>query len=223
MLLDDSNNVRTVWTRSYWDNLASLAPLLSHELGSGGNAPLTGPVALLGLAGGSVARIIRAQWPEVGVQAWEIDLVVVDMARRFFSLTTLEKPSPQGGYLHVTIGDALVAAPVPLQGTNSSTEAVTVGGTASDTVDNATVDDATEGSATAGQQQFSGIIVDLFSGGAALPQLADEATWRHLKNHLSPEGRVLINCGGPSGSFGEYLKSFGQSQSVEPEAKEGEE
>ncbi|CAI7789512.1 unnamed protein product [Closterium sp. NIES-54] len=214
MLLDDSNNVsslynkRTVWTRSYWDNLASLAPLLSHELGSGGNAPLPGPVALLGLAGGSVARIIRTQWPEVGVQAWEIDLVVVDMARRFFSLASLEKPSFEGGYLHVTVGDALLAAPVPLQGTSLSAEAVTV--------DHATVDDA-----TAGQQQFSGIIVDLFSGGAALPQLADEATWRHLKNHLSPEGRVLINCGGPSSCFGDYLKaSSEQSQSAEPEAKE---
>ncbi|CAI7777473.1 unnamed protein product, partial [Closterium sp. NIES-53] len=175
MLLDDSNNVsslynkRTVWTRSYWDNLASLAPLLSHELGSGGNAPLPGPVALLGLAGGSVARIIRTQWPEVGVQAWEIDLV-----------------STVAGGRRAGMGDR-------------------------------PIDDA-----TAGQQQFSGIIVDLFSGGAALPQLADEATWRHLKNHLSPEGRVLINCGGPSSCFGDYLKaSSEQSQSAEPEAKEG--
>ncbi|CAI5465922.1 unnamed protein product [Closterium sp. Yama58-4] len=223
MLLDDSSNVsslynkRTIWTRSYWDNLASLAPLLSHELGSGENARLPGPVALLGLAGGSVARIIRTQWPEVGVQAWEIDLVVVDMARRFFSLASLEKPSPQGGYLHVTVGDALVAAPVPVQGTSSSTENVTVDGATGNTVD-----DATAGSATAGQQRFSGIIVDLFSGGAALLQLADEATWRHLKNHLSPGGRVLINCGGPSGSFGEYLESFAQSQSAKPEAKEGD-
>ncbi|CAI5971113.1 unnamed protein product [Closterium sp. NIES-64] len=223
MLLDDSNNVsslynkRTIWTRSYWDNLASLAPLLSHELDSGENAPLPGPVALLGLAGGSVARIIRTQWPEVGVQAWEIDLVVVDLARRFFSLTSLEKPSTQGGYLHVTVGNALVAVPVPLQGTSSSTEGVTVDAT---TV--STVDDATAGGATAGQQRFSGIIVDLFSGGAALPQLEDEATWRHLKNHLSPEGRVLINCGGPSNSFGEYLKSFEQIQSAELEVTEGD-
>ncbi|CAI5483896.1 unnamed protein product [Closterium sp. Yama58-4] len=242
MLLDDSSNVsslynkRTIWTRSYWDNLASLAPLLSHELRADGNARLPGPVALLGLAGGSVARIIRTQWPEVGVQAWEIDLVdcgrraewpevgvqawaidlvVVDMARRFFSLTSLEKPSPQGGYLQVTVGNALVAAPVPVQGTSSSTETVTA-----DSATGNIVDDATAGSATAGQ--FSGIIVDLFSGGAALPQLAVEGTWRHLKNHLSPGGRVLINCGGPSSSFGEYLNGFSQSQSAKPEAKDGD-
>ncbi|GJP34479.1 hypothetical protein CLOM_g560 [Closterium sp. NIES-68] len=136
------------------------------------------------------------------------------MARRYFALTSLEQPSPQGGYLLVTVGDALLAAPVPIQANTPST--VDAAANNNHTVNNATADSATAGK----EQLFSGIIVDLFSGGAALPQLADETTWQHLKKHLSPGGRVLINCGGPSSSFGEYLShSSRPTQSAEPDAE----
>lgn len=45
-----------------------------------------GRALLVGLGGGTLARVLRARWPEVEVHALEIDPVVVKAARRFFDL-----------------------------------------------------------------------------------------------------------------------------------------
>ncbi|GAQ77866.1 hypothetical protein KFL_000050030 [Klebsormidium nitens] len=56
------------------------------------------------------------------------------------------------------------------------------------TGDALTADSITEGG-------FAGLIVDLFSRGAVLPELQDAATWRDLARRMRPGGRIMVNCG----------------------------
>ncbi|CAK7335977.1 unnamed protein product [Dovyalis caffra] len=45
-------------------------------------------------------------------------------------------------------------------------------------------------------RKYAGIVIDLFYGGAILPQLQEVETWLKLKDRLIPNGRFMVNCGG---------------------------
>ncbi|KAM7271306.1 hypothetical protein ACFE04_030520 [Oxalis oulophora] len=138
-----------------------------------------GPIAMLGLGGGTAARLMLDLWPSLEIHGWEIDQInvldnvtvsishpchtavvsLIDKARDYLGLSDLEKPTKDGGILHVHIGDAL------------STSDNDVG-------------------------KYAGIVVDLFSDGDVLEQLEEAETWLELKKRLMPNGRVMVNCGG---------------------------
>ncbi|GAV80101.1 hypothetical protein CFOL_v3_23563 [Cephalotus follicularis] len=103
LLLDSTNNVHSIlnkqgdkWTHSYWDEFATLPPILPK-----------GPVAIFGLAGGTAAHLMLHLWPSLQLHGWEIDGILIDQAREHLGLSDLEKPTEAGGMLHVHIGDAL--------------------------------------------------------------------------------------------------------------------
>lgn len=102
LLLDESGNVHSIykddckWTNAYWDQFATLPPIVPE-----------GPIAILGLGGGTSARLMLDLWPSCELLGWEIDGVLVDVARTYFGLSELEVPTPQGGMLEVHLDDAL--------------------------------------------------------------------------------------------------------------------
>lgn len=167
LLLDDTHNVHSVirkgqkWTGSYWDEFASLPAVIPP-----------GPIAILGLGGGTVAHLMLDNWPSLHLEGWELDGILIDQAREYFGLSNLEKPNDSGGILHVHVGDAL------------SPDASIPGG-------------------------FAGIVVDLFSDGEVLPELAQTKTWLQLSERLMPNGRIMVNCGGSdNGLLDEIDDSF---------------
>lgn len=150
-----------VWSGGCHDVFASLPPLLPE-----------GPVAILGLGAGTVARLLLHIWPSLHLEGWELDSEVIRVARQYFALTDLESPknanpkkSPENanskrkkkGRLVVHIGDAL------------GPEATVEGG-------------------------FAGIMVDIFINGIVCKELAEVSTWRTLKQRLQPGGRIMVNC-----------------------------
>ncbi|XP_008447062.1 uncharacterized protein LOC103489616 [Cucumis melo] len=102
LLLDSSHNVHSIlykeqmWTGSYWDEFASLPAIIPE-----------GPIAILGLGGGTTAHLMLASWPSLQLEGWEIDGILIDKARNFLGLSDLEKRSEDGGILNIHIGDAL--------------------------------------------------------------------------------------------------------------------
>ncbi|PWA39252.1 S-adenosyl-L-methionine-dependent methyltransferases superfamily protein [Artemisia annua] len=103
LLLDSTHNVHSVfnkdgdpWTGSYWDEFASLPPIIPD-----------GPIAILGLGGGTAAHLMLTLWPSLHLHGWEIDEILIDKAREHLGLSDLEKHTEGGGILHVHIGDAL--------------------------------------------------------------------------------------------------------------------
>ncbi|KAL0344224.1 UNVERIFIED_CONTAM: hypothetical protein Sangu_1309800, partial [Sesamum angustifolium] len=68
LLLDSTHNVHsmlnkgTKWTGSYWDEFATLPPLLPQ-----------GPIAIFGLGGGTSAHLMLDLWPSLQLEGWEID------------------------------------------------------------------------------------------------------------------------------------------------------
>ncbi|PSS11282.1 Polyamine aminopropyl transferase [Actinidia chinensis var. chinensis] len=102
LLLDSSHNVHSMynkehkWTGFYWDEFASLPAILPQ-----------GPVAIFGLGGGTVAHLMLDIWPSLELEGWEIDKILIDMAREYFGLLDIEKHTPAGGILRVCVGDAL--------------------------------------------------------------------------------------------------------------------
>ncbi|CAN0911723.1 Probable polyamine aminopropyl transferase [Linum grandiflorum] len=102
LLLDSTHSVHSIlhkdqkWTDSYWDEFASLPPIVPE-----------GPISILGLGGGTAAHLMLDLWPSLQLEGWEIDEILIDKARIFFGLSELEKKTPAGGCLHVCIGDAL--------------------------------------------------------------------------------------------------------------------
>lgn len=157
-----------VWSGGCHDVFASLPPLL----------PEGGPVAILGLGAGTVARLLLHIWPSLHLEGWEVDSEVIRVAREYFALTDLESPparkaspnpNPKSkkkntrvgkkskGRLVVHIGDALGA------------EATVTGG-------------------------FAGIMVDIFINGTVCKELGQVSTWRALKQRLRPGGRIMVNC-----------------------------
>jgi spermidine synthase len=95
LLLDEGTAVHsiydptTLYTRGYWDDV-----LLAPDFGSG-RAP--GRVALIGLAGGTVARQFTAIDGPIPIDGVELDPKIVDVGRRYFAMT---EPN-----LHVTVAD----------------------------------------------------------------------------------------------------------------------
>jgi len=95
LLLDEGSAVHSIYdptslyTHGYWDD-ALLAPYFGS-----GHAP--GRVALVGLAGGTVARQFTAIDGPMPIDGVEIDPKIVDVGRRYFDMT---EPN-----LHVTVAD----------------------------------------------------------------------------------------------------------------------
>ncbi|CAK8532144.1 unnamed protein product [Lathyrus sativus] len=103
LLLDSSHNVHSIlykerkWTNSYWDEFASLPAIVPE-----------GPIAILGLGGGTAAHLMLELWPSLQLEGWEIDDILIDKARDYFGLSDLEKTTENGGILNVHIGDVFV-------------------------------------------------------------------------------------------------------------------
>lgn len=144
-----------VWSGGCHDVFASLPPLLPD-----------GPVAILGLGAGTVARLLLHLWPSLHLEGWELDSEVIRVARQYFALSDLESPEnanpkkkkkEKKGRLVVHIGDALGPG------------ATVKGG-------------------------FAGIMVDIFINGTVCKELAQASTWRTLKQRLRPGGRIMVNC-----------------------------
>ncbi|KAF3432496.1 hypothetical protein FNV43_RR27236 [Rhamnella rubrinervis] len=85
-----------IWTGSYWDEFASLPAIVPQ-----------GPIAILGLGGGTAAHLMLELWPALQLEGWEIDPILIDKARVYFGLSDLENQTRAGGVLNVHIGDAL--------------------------------------------------------------------------------------------------------------------
>ncbi|KAF5729255.1 hypothetical protein HS088_TW21G01416 [Tripterygium wilfordii] len=102
LLLDSTHNVHSIinkdskWTDSYWDDFAALPPIVPE-----------GPIAMLGLGGGTAAHLMLDLWPSLQLEGWEIDEILIDKAREYLGLSALEKHTEAGGVLKVHIGDAL--------------------------------------------------------------------------------------------------------------------
>ncbi len=94
MRLDHKPNLHSVWipgqfeTGSYWDDFGLLSPIVP-----------AGPLAVLGLGGGTVVRLYRHFWPERRIVAWEWDEQVVAAGRAFMGLADEEAVT-------IHIGDA---------------------------------------------------------------------------------------------------------------------
>jgi spermidine synthase len=95
LLLDEGSAVHSIYdptsfyTKGYWDDV-----LLAPYFGSG---RVPGRVALVGLAGGTVARQFTAIDGPIPIDGVELDPKIVDVGRRFFKMT---EPN-----LHVTVAD----------------------------------------------------------------------------------------------------------------------
>ncbi|KAF9587201.1 hypothetical protein IFM89_039590 [Coptis chinensis] len=105
LLLDSTHNVHSIynkgegvlkWTGSYWDEFASLPAIVPQ-----------GPIAILGLGGGTSARLMLDLWPSLKLKSWEIDEILIDKSREYLGLSDLEKCTQDGGFLDVYVGDAL--------------------------------------------------------------------------------------------------------------------
>ncbi|KAK4394270.1 hypothetical protein Sango_1897800 [Sesamum angolense] len=88
-------NKGTKWTGSYWDEFATLPPLLPQ-----------GPIAIFGLGGGTSAHLMLDLWPSLQLEGWEIDEILIDKSRDYLGLCDLEKHTADGGVLNIHIGDA---------------------------------------------------------------------------------------------------------------------
>ncbi|KAI4377869.1 hypothetical protein MLD38_015432 [Melastoma candidum] len=102
LLLDSTHNVHSVfnkgrgdnWTGSYWDEFAALPAIVPD-----------GAIGIYGLGGGTSARLMLDLWPGVRIVGWEIDGVLIDVAREFLGLADIERPNLAGGFVDVRIGD----------------------------------------------------------------------------------------------------------------------
>ncbi|KAI3414412.1 uncharacterized protein J3R85_016303 [Psidium guajava] len=104
LLLDSTHNVHSMvnkgedkWSGSYWDEFASLPAVV----------PEGPPIAIFGLGGGTAAHLMLQLWPQLQIEGWEIDEVLIDKAREYMGLSDLEKPNGAGGMLSVRVGDVL--------------------------------------------------------------------------------------------------------------------
>ncbi|XP_075510116.1 uncharacterized protein LOC142546336 isoform X1 [Primulina tabacum] len=100
LLLDTTGNIHSVlnkgskWTSSYWDEFATLPPVIPR-----------GPVSIFGLGGGTAAHLMLELWPSLQLEGWEIDEILIDMSRDYLGLSDLEKHNSDGGILKIIIGD----------------------------------------------------------------------------------------------------------------------
>ncbi|KAF7806045.1 S-adenosyl-L-methionine-dependent methyltransferase [Senna tora] len=102
LLLDAPGNIHSIsflfksLTNTYFDVFATLPPILPP-----------GPIAILGFGAGSAARLILELYPEAVVHGWELDPSVIEVGRKYFTLSKLERQYPHR--LFIYIGNALKA------------------------------------------------------------------------------------------------------------------
>lgn len=109
LILDNQGNIHSIFreaqkgqlqpTRSYWDVMAafpSLLPSTSSE----------GPIAILGLGAGTIARMIHYLYPSVKMEGWELDPAIVAGGRLWMGLNDVEA----SGSLKVNTADAFEAS-----------------------------------------------------------------------------------------------------------------
>ncbi|KZV41235.1 hypothetical protein F511_42746 [Dorcoceras hygrometricum] len=100
LLLDTTGTIHSIlnkgskWTNSYWDEFATLPPIVP-----------TGPIAIFGMGGGTAAHLMLELWPSLQLEGWEIDEILIDMSRDYLGLSDLEKHNSDGGILNIHIGD----------------------------------------------------------------------------------------------------------------------
>ncbi|KAL3135876.1 hypothetical protein ABBQ32_007432 [Trebouxia sp. C0010 RCD-2024] len=98
LILDASGSIHslfredTVITGSYWDACSLLPPLIPD-----------GPIGILGLGAGTVARTMHHFWPGVKMEGWDLDGSIYPVAREHMGLQQLE----DSGALVCHTGDAL--------------------------------------------------------------------------------------------------------------------
>ncbi|KAF8005916.1 hypothetical protein BT93_K0257 [Corymbia citriodora subsp. variegata] len=103
LLLDSPGNIHSIsfllkpLTSTYLDVFATLPPILPP-----------GPIGILGFGAGSAARLLLEFYPRGVVHGWELDPAVIDVARKYFGLSRLEKDYQDRIFIH--IGDALKAS-----------------------------------------------------------------------------------------------------------------
>jgi spermidine synthase len=89
LLLDKPGNVHSIYqkwrvlTDSYYDIMTTIPAVIPE-----------GPVGILGLGAGTVARLISHFWPEIDMYGWELDVGVVQVARKYFDLEEIELKEP---------------------------------------------------------------------------------------------------------------------------------
>ncbi|CAI5930824.1 unnamed protein product [Closterium sp. NIES-64] len=232
LLLDQPGNIHSMhfkykpWTGSYYDLFTLLPPLLPSS---------SGPIAILGLAAGTGARLLLRHYPHLELHGWEIDEHVIQVARTYFDLEELEdgsfaaqelRPyvpfsdsdtdSNEGDYMgeeeekeqdHGTRAAAAAAAAVTVIGTATEADLSHADGIGRLV---AHCGDALSSSATV-PGGFAGIIVDLYSRGAVVAPLQREDTWRDLSGRLREGGKILVNCGGGCVEGDESVQSDGEA------------
>lgn len=167
-----------IWTKSYYDDFATFPPLLPP-----------GPVAILGLGGGTGARILRHTWPDLQIHGWEVNPAVVELARKHFGFEELEITG--AGKLKRKISEKRTTGLRRKNNKQSSGYQCPIPA-------------ENEGSVTVHLEsafrlsmlgvQFSGIIVDLADSEGTLNELERKSVWKDIKSCLHPQGRVFVNC-----------------------------
>ncbi|CAI7834693.1 unnamed protein product [Closterium sp. NIES-53] len=232
LLLDQPGNIHSMhfkykpWTGSYYDLFTLLPPLLPSS---------SGPIAILGLAAGTGARLLLRHYPHLELHGWEIDEHVIQVAHTYFDLEELEdgsfaaqqlRPyvpfsdsdtdSNEGDYMgeeeekehdHGTRAAAAAAAAVTVTGTATEADPSHADGIGRLV---AHCGDALSSSATV-PGGFAGIIVDLYSRGAVVAPLQREDTWRDLSGRLREGGKILVNCGGGCVEGDESVQGDGEA------------
>ncbi|KAG0562675.1 hypothetical protein KC19_9G164300 [Ceratodon purpureus] len=160
-----------VWSGGCHDVFASLPPLLPE-----------GPVGILGLGAGTVARLVLHIWPSLHLEGWEVDSEVVRVAREYFGLADLESPqeAPLRSEKSSDGGEGPKKLSKKSEGKKTGRLVVHVG-------------DALGPQATV-KGGFAGIMVDIFINGTMCKELAQVSTWRKLKKRLRSDGRIMVNC-----------------------------
>ncbi|GJP37157.1 hypothetical protein CLOM_g21596 [Closterium sp. NIES-68] len=218
LLLDQPGNIHSMyfkykpWTDSYYDLFTLLPPLLPP-----------GPIAILGLAAGTGARLLLRHYPHLELHGWEIDDHVIQVARSYFDLEELEDGSFAAQQLRPYVpfsdsdSDTIEGDCIGEEETERETPAPSAGTTEADTshVDGVGrlvvhCGDALSTSATV-LGGFAGIIVDLYSRGAVVAPLQQVDTWRALSGRLHEGGKILVNCGGGCVEGDESVQTDGEA------------
>lgn len=174
-----------VLTNSYYDVLATLDPLI----------PADGPIGLLGLGAGSCAHILHHFYPTRDMHGWELDPEIVNIARHFFDLSSLE-----AGIVGEVVETDTVASPAKKNAFFVDQEDAVVSVGNGDIGGGDSKPRSSGGKLTVhvgdalGQDVmvdggFAGLIVDLFAEGRVLPALQEPHTWQQLKEKLRPGGK----------------------------------
>ncbi|CAI5505192.1 unnamed protein product [Closterium sp. Naga37s-1] len=226
LLLDQPGNIHSMhfkhkpWTGSYYDLFTLLPPLLPSS---------SGPIAILGLAAGTGARLLLRHYPHLELHGWEIDEHVIQVARTYFDLEELEDGSFAAQQLrpYVPFSDSDTdsnegdyTGDEKEEQEHETRPAAAETGTATAEADPSHADgigrlvahcgDALSSSATV-PGGFAGIIVDLYSRGAVVAPLQREDTWRDLSGRLRQGGKILVNCGGGCVEGDESVQGDGEA------------